>query len=72
MIENDSDVVVFNAWNNITLPKKPVSHLDLWAENTFNRLSNHTNRQHSRQRQLQADIGALMETFDDLTNTYLG
>ncbi|MEM6461387.1 MAG: hypothetical protein AAF724_05680 [Pseudomonadota bacterium] len=69
--DGDSDFVAYDGWNNITLPKRRADHLDLWAQDTFDRLSDHTLRQRQRQRQLEGDLDALMKTFDDLSDTYL-
>ena len=73
MSESDrgNELDLYDCWNNITLPKKRVGHLDLWAEDTFELLSNHTRRQRKRQKRLETDLGELMETFDELTDTYL-
>lgn len=46
-------------------------HLDVWAEETFDRLSKQTKYQKKRQLSLQADLGELMDTFEELTDSYV-
>ena len=56
--------------NNLTKPVPTEDHIDAWAEETFDRLSNQTRHQQRRQSELKADLGELMDTFDELSDSY--
>jgi len=55
---------------NLTQADPTEEHLDVWAEETFDRLSKQTKHQKRRQLSLQADLGELMDTFDELSDSY--
>ena len=71
MSKSDSKDSFEKVRKNLTLPVKRDNHLDVWAEETFDRLSKHTSHQKERQQNLEADLGELMDRFDDLTDSYV-
>lgn len=56
--------------DKLTEPGPTEEHLDVWAEETFDRLSKQTKYQKKRQLSLQADLGELMDAFEELTDSY--
>ena len=56
--------------NNVTRPEQTEDHLDVWAEETFDRLSKQTKHQKKRQLKLQADLGELLDAFDELSESH--
>lgn len=57
--------------NNVARPQQTEDHLDVWAEETFDRLSKQTKYQKKRQLSLKSDLGELMDTFDELSDSYV-
>lgn len=47
-------------------PAKTDDHLDVWAEETFDRLTKQSKHQEQREQKLQADLGELLDTFEEL------
>ena len=49
-------------------PAQTEDHFEVWAEETFDRLTKQTKHQKRRAQELQTDLGELMDAFEELSS----